>query len=102
MRGEKNEFETVRNFIDAIFDGDASHENLKCWDDVKIGTSFCVCKLMFKRGCFMAREGTFRAAAVFHNHEMRDRRKAGERDKMPWISQRSLANILGKQTKGMQ
>ncbi len=54
VRGEKNEFETVRNFIDAIFDSDASHEYLKCWDDVKIGVSFRVCKLMLKRGRFMA------------------------------------------------
>jgi hypothetical protein len=33
---------------------------------------------MFKHGCFMAGEGTFQAAAVFHNHEVRDRRKPGD------------------------
>ena len=41
---------------DAIFNGDASHENLKCWDDCKIGATRSVCKLMLGCGRFMTQE----------------------------------------------
>ena len=70
VRGKKNKLETVRDFIDAIFNGDASHENLRCWDDHKIGASFQLCKLMLKRGRFMAGKEPSNRRAPF-NHEKR-------------------------------